>query len=72
MSESTTQVCDDSRLGESRTDFLERLTRMSPDERLRAARDQFDRRRLAIWAARYPEEVPLVNGEYEWITMRLP
>jgi hypothetical protein len=27
---------------------------------------------LSVWAARYPEEVPLVNGEYAWITSRLP
>ncbi|MGA8746594.1 MAG: hypothetical protein WB507_12140 [Solirubrobacterales bacterium] len=72
MSESTTQVREECRLGEDRIDFLQRLARMSPDERLRAARDQFDRRRLAIWAARYPKEVPLVNGEYEWIALRLP
>lgn len=23
------------------------------------------------WAARYPEEVPMVNGEVEWIARRL-
>jgi len=27
---------------------------------------------LCFWAARYPDEVPLVNGEYAWIVSRLP
>lgn len=27
---------------------------------------------LSLWAARYPDEVPLVNGEYAWIVSRLP
>lgn len=45
---------------------------MSEQERLRAARYEFDRHQLALWAARYPEEAPLVNGEYEWIALRLP
>jgi hypothetical protein len=26
---------------------------------------------LFAWAARYPEEVPLVNGELPWIGLRL-
>jgi hypothetical protein len=26
---------------------------------------------LSIWAARYPEEVPTVNGEVEWIGLTL-
>jgi hypothetical protein len=43
---------------------------MSPDQRLLAARSGcFDRRQRVIWAAHYPEEVPLVNGEYEWIAL---
>ena len=27
---------------------------------------------LSVWAARYPDEPPLVNGEYAWIASRLP
>jgi hypothetical protein len=26
---------------------------------------------LSLWAARYPEEVPLVNGEFAWIGLTL-
>jgi hypothetical protein len=29
------------------------------------------RAELFAWAARYPEEVPLVNGELPWIGLRL-
>lgn len=38
---------------------------------MRAARHEFDRDQSAIWAGRYPEEVPTVNGEVEWIALRL-
>jgi hypothetical protein len=49
-------------------DFPTLLERMTPVERLRAYRSgTFDRRERTIWAARFPEEVPLVNGELEWI-----
>jgi hypothetical protein len=49
-------------------DFPRILDRMAPIERLRAYRSgAFDRREAAIWAARFPEEAPLLNGELEWI-----
>jgi hypothetical protein len=51
--------------------FLAQLARMSTEERLRAARHEFDRRQRSIWAGRYPEEVPTVNGEVEWIALGL-
>ena len=56
---------------ERRRAFLARLDRMSPEERLRAARFSFDRDERAIWAGRYPEELSTVNGEAEWIALRL-
>ncbi len=56
---------------ERRKVFVARLDRMRPEERLRAARFEFDRTERAIWAGRYPEEVPTVNGEVEWIALRL-
>jgi hypothetical protein len=44
------------------------LDRMTPVERLRAYRSgTFTRRELAVWAGRFPEEAPLLNGELEWI-----
>ena len=52
--------------------FLRRLERMSPEQRLRAARKgRLSRAELTLWAARYPEEVPLVNGEHAWIALSL-
>lgn len=51
--------------------FLLRLDRMSPSQRLRAYRSgAFSRAERARWACRYPEEVPTVNGEVEWIALR--
>ncbi|HET7054181.1 MAG TPA: hypothetical protein VFI09_09750 [Solirubrobacterales bacterium] len=56
---------------ERRRAFLARLDRMSSEERLRAARFEFDRTERSIWAGRYPEEAPTVDGEVEWIGLRL-
>jgi hypothetical protein len=56
---------------ERRRAFIAQLDRMSPQERLRASRYSFERWQLILWAARYPEEAPLVNGEYEWVATRL-
>jgi hypothetical protein len=50
--------------------FLARLQRMTPDERIRASRYSFKSWERHVWAGRYPEEVPLVNGEVEWIALR--
>jgi hypothetical protein len=45
---------------------------MSPAARLLAARrGEFSRSERALWAQRYPEDVPLVNGEIEWIALSL-
>lgn len=57
---------------ERRQAFLARLVRMSAEERLRAARyGGFTDWERSLWAARFPHEVPLVNGEYEWIALTL-
>lgn len=56
---------------ERREAFLARLRRMSPEERLRASRHDFDRWQRSVWAGHYPEEVPTVNGEVEWIALGL-
>ena len=54
--------------GRRRRAFLRRLERMTPEQRLRAARrGRLSRAELTLWAHRYPEEVPLVNGEHAWI-----
>jgi hypothetical protein len=58
--------------GEGRTAFLARLARMGPRQRVEAARrGAFDRSQRAIWAAVYPDEVPVINGELEWIALGL-
>jgi hypothetical protein len=50
----------------------ERMERMGPKGRSRAYWDGvLSRRELFAWAARYPEEVPLVNGELPWIALGL-
>lgn len=51
--------------------FLMRLRRMSEEERVRASRFSFTLWELNAWAAHYPDEVPMVNGEFEWIALTL-
>jgi hypothetical protein len=52
--------------------FLARLVRMSTEERRRAARyGGFTSWQRSFWAAHFPAEVPVVNGEYEWIALTL-
>jgi hypothetical protein len=53
-------------------DFPDLLDRMTPAERLRAYRcGTFSAHECTIWAARFPEEAPLLNGEFEWIARSL-
>jgi hypothetical protein len=59
------------RIPERRKAFLARLARMSEQERVRAARHEFDRWQRTVWAGRYPDEVPTVNGEVEWLALGL-
>lgn len=48
------------------------LAQMSFAERVRAYRSgAFSRRELAVAAARDPDSMPLLNGEYEWISVWL-
>jgi len=51
--------------------FLAELRQMTPEERIRASRYSFDDWECWAYAARYPDEVPLVNGELEWIAATL-
>lgn len=52
--------------------FLAELEQMSEEERVRAARfGAFSRWERSVWAASYPEQVPLINGELEWIALGL-
>ena len=51
--------------------FLSELDRMSAEERIRASRYSMTLHERNVYAARYPDEVPLVNGELEWIALTL-
>lgn len=56
----------------SHTPRATRLDRLGPAGRLSAYREgELDHREREIWAAQYPEEVPTVNGEVEWIGLTL-
>lgn len=49
-----------------------RLDALGPSRRFREFEaGNLSRAELFAWAARYPEEVPLVNGELPWIVIRL-
>jgi hypothetical protein len=63
----TTSVADPYRLACEVADLLGAMTL---DERLRAYRCRaFSARELAIAAAWLPEEMPILNGEYEWLAI---
>jgi hypothetical protein len=50
--------------------FVARLARMSSRQRIEASRNGgFTRHQRTLWACRYPDEVPTVNGEFEWLVL---
>ena len=52
---------------------LRRLWQMSPQQRVAAMRrGELTLEQLAAWSARHPEQVPMLNGEFEWIAIRMP
>jgi hypothetical protein len=51
---------------------LARLSSLGAAGRLASYRaGNFDRADVAAWAAHFPEEIPTVNGEVEWIACKL-
>jgi len=51
---------------------LRALWRMTPTERVAAMRrGELTLEQCCAWAARHPEQVPLVNGEFEFIAVRM-
>lgn len=45
---------------------------LGPARRLELYRGgELTRQECVIWAGRYPEEIPLINGEIEWIALSL-
>ena len=52
---------------------LRRLWAMSPSERVAAMRrGELNLLQCAAWAARYPDQVPLLNGEFEYLAAFTP
>jgi len=52
---------------------LRRLWQMPPEQRVAAMRrGELTVEQLAAWSARHPEQVPMLNGEFEWIATRTP
>ena len=50
--------------------FGDAIESMSAEERFDAYRQgALTRRECSIWAARFPDEVPLINDELEWIAL---
>lgn len=58
---------------DARAARLRALWQMTPAQRVAAMRrGKLTLEQCAAWAARYPEQVPLVNGEFEYITTFTP
>jgi hypothetical protein len=51
--------------------FVAELRKMTPEERIRASRYTMNRWEYWVYAARFPDEVPIVNGELERIALTL-
>jgi len=52
---------------------LRRLWQMSVEQRIAAMRrGELTHEQLAAWSARHPEQVPLLNDEWEWIATKMP
>jgi hypothetical protein len=58
---------------EARRARLEALWRMTPDQRVvEMRRGKLTLEQCAAWAARYPEQVPQINGEFEYLAAFTP
>jgi len=52
---------------------LRSLWQLTPSERVAAMRrGELTLEQCAAWAARYPEQVPLINGEFEYLAAFTP
>ena len=51
--------------------FVAELRKMTPEERISASRYTMNRWEYWVYAARFPDEVPIVNGELERIALTL-
>jgi len=70
-SETLTQLL--TRMTVEREARFEALWRMTPNERIAAMRrGDLTMEQCCAWAGRYPGEVPLINGEFEFIGVYMP
>ncbi len=61
------------RLSAERDARLEAVWRMTANERIAAMRrGDLSLEQCCAWAARYPRQVPLINGEWEFIAAYMP
>jgi hypothetical protein len=61
------------RLSAEREARLEALWRMTPNERIASMRrGDLSMEQCCAWAARYPQQVPLINGEFAFIAAYMP
>jgi hypothetical protein len=57
----------------ARAGRLRSLWQITPDQRVAAMRrGDLSYEQLAAWSGRHPEQVPTVDGEFEWIAAKLP
>lgn len=64
---------DVSHAGSAREERLQALWRLTVSERVQAMRDGcLTLEQLAAWSARHPDQVPQLNGEFEWIAAHTP
>ena len=69
---SATRSVPRSLVAPDRADRVARLSRLGAVGRLARYRaGNLDRADVAAWAAHFPDEIPTVNGEVEWIACRL-
>ncbi len=60
------------RITTERAARLEALWRMTPNERVAAMRrGDLTMEQCCAWAARHPRQVPLINGEFEFIAAHM-
>jgi len=70
-SEALTQLL--TRITVERGARLEALWRMTPSERIAAIRrGDLTMEQCCAWAARHPRQVPIINGEFEFIAAYMP
>ncbi|MHB1570194.1 MAG: hypothetical protein ACYCXW_11080 [Solirubrobacteraceae bacterium] len=63
----------DSHLCSARQERLQALWSLTAEQRVEAMRHgALTLEQCAAWAARHPEQVPLVNGEFEYLAILSP